>query len=42
MNVCDLKKKKAPVAPIIITGEPFDGEDCFKFLDALTSSDMGW
>ena len=31
MNVCDLKKKKAPVAPIIITGEPFDGRIVSNF-----------
>ena len=40
--IVDLRKRKTPLAPIIINGDSIERVDCFKFLGTIISSDLGW
>ena len=40
--IVDFRKKKTPIAPIIINGEPTQKVDCFKFLGTIISMVLGW
>ena len=40
--MADFRKKKTPIAPIIINGEPIDRVECFKFLGTIVSNDLRW
>ena len=39
--IVDLRKRKTPLAPIIINGDSIERVDCFKFLGTIISSDLG-
>ena len=36
------RKKKTPIAPIIINGGSTEKVDCYKNLGTIISSDLGW
>ena len=40
--IVDFRKMKSPIAPVMINGELIVRVDCFKFLDTMKPSDLGW
>jgi hypothetical protein len=40
--IVDFRKKKTPIAAIVINGEPTEKVDCFKFLGTIISRVLGW
>ena len=40
--IVDFRKRKNPLAPIIVNGDSIERVDCFKFLGSIISSDLAW
>ena len=40
--IVDFRKRKNPLAPIIVNGDSIERVDCFKFLGTIISSDLAW
>ena len=40
--IVDFRKRKTPLAPIIINGDSIERVDCFKCLCTIISSVLGW
>ena len=38
----DFRKRKNPLAPIIVNGDSIERVDCFKCLDTMISSELAW
>ena len=41
-TIVDFRKRKTPLAPIIISGDSIERVGCFTFLGTILSSDLGW
>jgi len=40
--IVDFRKRKNPLAPIIVNGNSIERVDCFKFIGTIISSDLTW
>ena len=40
--IVDFRKRKSPLAPIIVNGDSIKRVDCFKFLGTIISNDLTW
>ena len=40
--IVDLRKRKNPLAPIIVNGDSIERVDCFKFIGTIISNDLTW
>ena len=40
--IVDFRKRKSPLAPIIVNGDSIERVDCFKFLGTIISNDLTW
>ena len=40
--IVDFRKRKNPLAPIIVNGDSIERVDCFVFLGTIISSDLAW
>ena len=40
--IVDFRKKKNPLAPIIVNGDSIERVDCFKCLGKIISNDLAW
>ena len=40
--IVDFRKRKNPLAPIIVNGDSIERVECFTFLGTIISSDLAW